>query len=165
MVPSICARNAWQKLGNMPQEEAMQKYVGVLTSVSPTWHQSQEKVPIRPCPHFSRLLVLLSSFYEFLAICQTVHICFLSVRYGALMQKKDPSKEAAEELGETSSQSGAKKIGPGPVFSSLVMHEDSGEGGRYYLSMTFSCCGWHEWLGLFGAVLSTMLCVVCKFKM
>ena len=45
MVPSICARNAWQKLGNMPQEEAMQKYVGVLTAIDPTWHQSQEKVP------------------------------------------------------------------------------------------------------------------------
>lgn len=76
--------NAWQKLGNLPQEEAMQKYVGVLTSISPTWHQSQEK-------------------------------------------KKDPSKEAGE-LGESSSQPGSKKMGPGPVFSSLVMNEDEGEG-------------------------------------
>lgn len=52
------------------------------------------------------------------------------------MQKKDPSKEAAEELEKASSQSGVKKMGPGLVFSSLVMNEDSGEGARYYLSMT-----------------------------
>lgn len=77
--------NAWQKLGNMPQEEAMQKYVGVLTAIDPTWHQSQQK-------------------------------------------NKDSPKEAAEELGETSSQSGIKRMGPGPVFSSLVMNEDGGEG-------------------------------------
>lgn len=76
--------NAWQKLGNMPQEEAMQKYVGVLTAINPTWHQSQEK-------------------------------------------KGDRPKDIAEEFGASSSQSGAKKMGPGPVFSSLVMNEDGGE--------------------------------------
>ncbi|KAG0576670.1 hypothetical protein KC19_5G098100 [Ceratodon purpureus] len=76
--------NAWQKLGNLPQEEAMQKYVGVLTALDPTWHQSQQK-------------------------------------------NKDSSKEVAEVLGETSSQSGVKRMGPGPVFSSLVMNEDGGE--------------------------------------
>jgi hypothetical protein len=51
-----------------------------------------------------------------------------------LMQNKDSPKEAAEELGETSSQSGIKRMGPGPVFSSLVMNEDGGEGERYYFS-------------------------------
>ncbi|XP_073395516.1 acyl-CoA-binding domain-containing protein 1 isoform X3 [Physcomitrium patens] len=34
---------AWQKLGNMSQEEAMQKYVAVLTAIDPTWHQSHQK--------------------------------------------------------------------------------------------------------------------------
>lgn len=56
MVPSICARNAWQKLGNMPQEEAMQKYVGVLTAINPTWHQSQEKVQSALDSSLSRFL-------------------------------------------------------------------------------------------------------------
>lgn len=84
MVPSICARNAWQKLGNMPQEEAMQKYVGILTAIDPTWHQGQRK-------------------------------------------NKDPLVESTEELGRNSSQASNKKMGPGPVFSSLVGNEDGGE--------------------------------------
>ncbi|CAM6079456.1 unnamed protein product [Sphagnum tenellum] len=35
--------NAWQKLGNLPQEEAMQCYIAVLTEISPTWHQNSQK--------------------------------------------------------------------------------------------------------------------------
>ncbi|KAG0606610.1 hypothetical protein M758_9G154700 [Ceratodon purpureus] len=37
------ARNAWQKLGNMSQEEAMQKYIAVLTEINPTWHEDYQK--------------------------------------------------------------------------------------------------------------------------
>lgn len=62
MVSSICARIAWQKLGNMSQEEAMQKYVAVLTAIDPTWHQSHQKVPIKTVSIFG----LLSSVHEFL---------------------------------------------------------------------------------------------------
>ncbi|KAH9559475.1 hypothetical protein CY35_06G060800 [Sphagnum magellanicum] len=35
--------NAWQKLGNLPQEEAMQCYIDVLTEVAPSWIQNFEK--------------------------------------------------------------------------------------------------------------------------
>ncbi|KAG0562328.1 hypothetical protein KC19_9G137500 [Ceratodon purpureus] len=35
--------NAWQKLGNMSQEEAMQKYIAVLTEINPTWHEDYQK--------------------------------------------------------------------------------------------------------------------------
>lgn len=38
------ARNAWQKLGSMSQEEAMQKYIDVLTEISPTWYEDYRKV-------------------------------------------------------------------------------------------------------------------------
>lgn len=40
----IFARNAWQKLGNMPQEEAMHNYIGILTSIDPTWHKDYKQV-------------------------------------------------------------------------------------------------------------------------
>jgi hypothetical protein len=43
VVGYICARNAWQKLGNLPQEEAMQCYIDVLTEVAPSWNQNFEK--------------------------------------------------------------------------------------------------------------------------
>ncbi|CAK9274542.1 unnamed protein product [Sphagnum jensenii] len=36
--------NSWQKLGNLPQEEAMQCYIDVLTEVAPSWNQNFEKV-------------------------------------------------------------------------------------------------------------------------
>lgn len=45
MVAFICARTAWQKLGSMPQEEAMEQYVAVLTEIDPTWQRNQRKVP------------------------------------------------------------------------------------------------------------------------
>jgi acyl-CoA-binding protein len=45
VVAYLCARNAWQKLGNLPQEEAMQCYIDVLTEVAPSWIQNFEKVP------------------------------------------------------------------------------------------------------------------------
>ena len=38
------ARNAWQKLGSMPQEEAMQKYIAVLTKIDPNWYEEYRKV-------------------------------------------------------------------------------------------------------------------------
>lgn len=31
------ARQAWQKLGAMPPEEAMQKYIAIVTELYPTW--------------------------------------------------------------------------------------------------------------------------------
>jgi acyl-CoA-binding protein len=34
---------AWQKLGSMPQEEAMEQYVAVLTEIDPTWQRNQRK--------------------------------------------------------------------------------------------------------------------------
>lgn len=40
----IFARNAWQKLGNMPQEEAMHNYIGVLTLINPAWHKNYKQV-------------------------------------------------------------------------------------------------------------------------
>lgn len=38
------ARNAWQNLGSMPQEEAMQKYIAVLSEINPTWYEDYKKV-------------------------------------------------------------------------------------------------------------------------
>lgn len=82
-----------------------------------------------------------------------------------LMQNKDSSKEAAEVLGETSSQSDIKRMGPGPVFSSLVMNEDGGEGERYYYSLMTLF-----WMarragricGRTSSVICLLQCVVCK---
>jgi hypothetical protein len=45
VVAYLCARNGWQKLANLPQEEAMQCYIDVLTEVAPSWNQNFEKVP------------------------------------------------------------------------------------------------------------------------
>lgn len=33
----IASRQAWQKLGAMPPEEAMQKYIDIVTELYPTW--------------------------------------------------------------------------------------------------------------------------------
>lgn len=33
----LCARQAWQKLGAMPPEEAMQKYIDIVTELYPSW--------------------------------------------------------------------------------------------------------------------------------
>lgn len=46
MVAFICARTAWQKLGSMPQEEAMEQYVAVLTEIDPTWQRNQLEVQL-----------------------------------------------------------------------------------------------------------------------
>ncbi|XP_021909327.1 acyl-CoA-binding domain-containing protein 2 [Carica papaya] len=39
----ICSRQAWQKLGAMPPEEAMQKYIGIVTELYPTWAAGSTK--------------------------------------------------------------------------------------------------------------------------
>jgi acyl-CoA-binding protein len=33
----IYTRQAWQKLGAMPPEDAMQKYIDIITELYPTW--------------------------------------------------------------------------------------------------------------------------------
>lgn len=33
----VFSRQAWQKLGAMPPEEAMQKYIDIVTELYPTW--------------------------------------------------------------------------------------------------------------------------------
>lgn len=33
----LFSRQAWQKLGAMPPEEAMQKYIDIVTELYPTW--------------------------------------------------------------------------------------------------------------------------------
>lgn len=33
----LCGRQAWQKLGAMPPEEAMQKYIDIVTELYPSW--------------------------------------------------------------------------------------------------------------------------------
>ena len=33
----VFARQAWQKLGAMPPEEAMQKYIEIVTELYPSW--------------------------------------------------------------------------------------------------------------------------------
>lgn len=37
-------RNAWQKLGAMPAEEAMQKYLEIITELYPTWAAGSSSV-------------------------------------------------------------------------------------------------------------------------
>lgn len=37
IVHSPFARQAWQKLGAMPPEEAMQKYIDIVTELYPSW--------------------------------------------------------------------------------------------------------------------------------
>ncbi|XP_024388619.1 acyl-CoA-binding domain-containing protein 2 isoform X2 [Physcomitrium patens] len=42
--PSARAKwNAWQQLGSMSQEEAMEKYISVLTEINPAWYESYQK--------------------------------------------------------------------------------------------------------------------------
>lgn len=36
-VSSSFCRQAWQKLGAMPPEDAMQKYIDIVTEIYPTW--------------------------------------------------------------------------------------------------------------------------------
>ena len=38
------ARQAWQKLGAMPPEEAMQKYIAIVTELYPTWASGSTNV-------------------------------------------------------------------------------------------------------------------------
>lgn len=33
----MCGRQAWQKLGAMPPEEAMQKYIDIVSELYPSW--------------------------------------------------------------------------------------------------------------------------------
>lgn len=33
----LCCRQAWQKLGAMPPEEAMEKYIELVTQLYPAW--------------------------------------------------------------------------------------------------------------------------------
>jgi hypothetical protein len=33
----MCGRQAWQKLGAMPAEDAMQQYIDIVTDLYPTW--------------------------------------------------------------------------------------------------------------------------------
>lgn len=33
----LVTRQAWQKLGSMPPEEAMQKYIDIITKLYPSW--------------------------------------------------------------------------------------------------------------------------------
>lgn len=35
--PSTFCRQAWQKLGAMPPEDAMQKYIDIVSELYPTW--------------------------------------------------------------------------------------------------------------------------------
>jgi hypothetical protein len=37
MSPSKLCRQAWQKLGAMPPEDAMQKYIDIVSELYPTW--------------------------------------------------------------------------------------------------------------------------------
>lgn len=39
-----CARNAWQRLGAMPPEEAMQKYIMIVSELYPTWASGSSMV-------------------------------------------------------------------------------------------------------------------------
>lgn len=43
-----CARNAWQKLGNMSPEEAMEQYVTLLSEKVPYWRQDTHSVSFSP---------------------------------------------------------------------------------------------------------------------
>lgn len=48
-----CARNAWQKLGNIGSEEAMNRYIAVVSEMSPDWNKGQSKVKSsNPLPAF-----------------------------------------------------------------------------------------------------------------
>lgn len=42
----MCVRQAWQKLGAMPAEEAMQKYIDIVTDLYPTWADGSTLVRI-----------------------------------------------------------------------------------------------------------------------
>lgn len=41
-----CARNAWQKLGNMSPEEAMEQYVTLLSDRVPGWMEENYSVSL-----------------------------------------------------------------------------------------------------------------------
>lgn len=41
-----CARNAWQKLGIIGPEEAMHRYIAVVSEISPSWAQGIDKVKL-----------------------------------------------------------------------------------------------------------------------
>jgi hypothetical protein len=44
--PSLCVRQAWQKLGAMPPEEAMQKYIDIVSELYPSWLDGSSLVRI-----------------------------------------------------------------------------------------------------------------------
>lgn len=41
MIPDV-SRNAWSKLGDLSQQEAMSQYVDIVTSLSPGWDAGQD---------------------------------------------------------------------------------------------------------------------------
>lgn len=41
-----CARNAWQRLGNMNQEVAMEKYIDLVSDKVPGWMEYKSTVSI-----------------------------------------------------------------------------------------------------------------------
>lgn len=58
-----CARNSWQKLGNIGSEEAMHRYIAVVSEISPSWAQGTEKVNFGPFQlSFLPVLVYLTFF-------------------------------------------------------------------------------------------------------
>lgn len=59
----MCGRQAWQKLGAMPPEEAMQKYIDIVTELYPSWLAGSALVRIFL---FSSLAVSWSSLFIFL---------------------------------------------------------------------------------------------------
>lgn len=54
-----CARNAWQKLGNMNPEEAMERYVALLSDRVPDWKEENYHVSL----HFLRHCEIMISCF------------------------------------------------------------------------------------------------------
>ncbi|PWA85036.1 Acyl-CoA-binding protein, ACBP [Artemisia annua] len=110
-MPIICIKwNAWHKLGAMPPEEAMQKYIDIVTKLYPTW--ADDSTSVRS---YAKTIFKPFSFI----IIQLMYSCLFYV----CSWYKNPQKRAGGDSDEPSS----KDTSPmGPVFSSFEHEEESG---------------------------------------
>nr|GEX34004.1 acyl-CoA-binding domain-containing protein 1-like [Tanacetum cinerariifolium] len=59
---AVCARNAWKKLSAMPAEEAMLKYLEIITELYPTWKRRGEDANERSSKDTRPMGPVFSSF-------------------------------------------------------------------------------------------------------
>lgn len=94
-----CARNAWQKLGNMNPEEAMEQYVALLSDRVPGWKKENYCVS----PHFLRRCESIISCFPpsiYCLDCSTDMPLFMQVN--EKVESEEPGKPDAVAPPDTS---------------------------------------------------------------